>query len=258
MKGTEQHMARRPLHKQLDLERKHAKQAEARLSQHLQRLEQAHLCHLRLLAWEQRQLQKQLQRLQQADRKSKWPSSPGNRVQQRPGGAPVRPQQGGDLGAPRATGARALATNTAQEAHGARPQGPPSCHDGLEGPTRSKEQSPPQSQVTSPLAGEMPPDPAAATCSTAPGPGASPAGDRGGALGEARPEATGLQPDVSPGAPSFLEVLARASNAHYLRHRVPPEAERLLCLGEIFGHGGPGTQHRAPGGHLSNPPKPSE
>lgn len=57
-------MARRPLHKQLDWERKHAKQAEARLSQHLQRLEQAHLCHLRLLAWEQRQLQKQLQRLQ--------------------------------------------------------------------------------------------------------------------------------------------------------------------------------------------------
>ncbi|EPQ16600.1 hypothetical protein D623_10024293 [Myotis brandtii] len=65
MKGTERHMARRPLHKQLDLERKHAKQAEARLSQHLQRLEQAHLCHLKLLAWEQRQLQKQLQRLQQ-------------------------------------------------------------------------------------------------------------------------------------------------------------------------------------------------
>ncbi|XP_059531078.1 coiled-coil domain-containing protein 190 [Myotis daubentonii] len=260
MKGTERHMAGRPLHKQLDWERKHAKQAEARLSQHLQRLEQAHLCHLRLLAWEQRQLQKQLQRLQH-DRKGKCPSSPGNRVRQSPGGAPVRPQQGGDLGTPRATGARALATNTAQEAQGARAQ-PPSRRDGLKGPTRSKEQSPPQSQVTSPLAGEMPPDPAAATCSTAPCPGASPAGD--GALGEARPEATGLLPDlrarehVSPGAPSFREVLARAANAHYLRHRVPPEAERVLSMGEIFGHGGPGTQRRAPGGHLSNPPEPSE
>ncbi|XP_014384006.1 PREDICTED: coiled-coil domain-containing protein C1orf110 homolog [Myotis brandtii] len=218
MKGTERHMARRPLHKQLDLERKHAKQAEARLSQHLQRLEQAHLCHLKLLAWEQRQLQKQLQRLQQADRKGKCPSSPGNRVQQRPGGAPVRPQQGGNL--PLLTPPRALAINTAQEAHGARPQGPPSCHNGLESPTRSKEQSPPQSQVTSPLPGEMEP--------------------------------------VSPGAPSFREVLARAANAHYLRHRVPPEAERLLSMGEIFGHGGPRTQRRAPGGHLSDPPEPSE
>ncbi|ELK24491.1 hypothetical protein MDA_GLEAN10001114 [Myotis davidii] len=255
-------MARRPLHKQLDWERKHAKQAEARLSQHLQRLEQAHLCQLRLLAWEQRQLQKQLQRLQHADRKGKCPSSPGNRVRQRPGGAPVRPQQGGDLGTPRATGARALATSTAQEAHGAPPQGPPSRRDGLKGPTRSKEQSPPQSQVTSPLAGEMPLDPAASTCSTAPGPGASPVGD--GALGEARPEATGLQPNlcarehVSLGAPTFREVWARAANAHYLRHRVPPEAERLLSMGEIFGHGGPGTQRRAPGGHLSDPPEPSE
>lgn len=69
MKG---HMVRGPLHKQLDLERKHAKQAEARLSQHLQRLERTYLCHLRLLAWEQRQLQKQLQRLQQGN--------PGTRV----------------------------------------------------------------------------------------------------------------------------------------------------------------------------------
>lgn len=68
MKGTEGRVARGPLHKQLDLERKHAKQAEARLSQHLQGLERAYLCHLKLLAWEQRQLQKQLQRLHQGNR----------------------------------------------------------------------------------------------------------------------------------------------------------------------------------------------
>lgn len=68
MKGTEGRVARGPLHKQLDLERKHARQAEARLSQHLQGLERAYLCHLKLLAWEQRQLQKQLQRLHQGNR----------------------------------------------------------------------------------------------------------------------------------------------------------------------------------------------
>lgn len=60
-------MARGPLHRLWDLERKHATQAEARLSQHLQRLERTCLAHLRLLAWEQRQLQKQLQRLQQGN-----------------------------------------------------------------------------------------------------------------------------------------------------------------------------------------------
>lgn len=93
MKGTEPHMARRPLHKQLDLERKHAKQAEARLSQHLQRLEQAYQCHLRLLAWEQRQLQKQLQRLQHGN-PGRWagrgqalraPGAPTPDLQLRPG-----------------------------------------------------------------------------------------------------------------------------------------------------------------------------
>ncbi|XP_054568245.1 coiled-coil domain-containing protein 190 [Eptesicus fuscus] len=265
----EGHAVRGPLHRQWDLERKHAKQAEARLSQQLQRLERTYLGHLRLLAWEQRQLQKQLQRLQQgihflkAAGKGKCPSYSGNRVQQRPGGAPVRPQQGGDLRAPRATGARALATNTAQEARGGCPRAS-SRHDGLGGPVRSEEQSPPQSHVTSHLTGETPPNQAVAPGSTAPGPEASPAGDHGRALGEARPEATGLQPGLSagehtsPGTPSFREVLARAANAHYLRHRVPPEAERLLSMGEIFGHGGPGTPRRAPGGHLSDPPVPSE
>lgn len=155
---------------------------------------------------------------------------------------------------------RALATNTAQAAHGAGPQGPPSDHDSLEGPARSKEQSPPQSQATSHLTGEMPPNQASATCSTSPGPGASPAGDHGGALGEARLEATGVsaRKHMSPGALSFREVLARAANAHYVRHRVPPEAERLLSMGEIFGHRGLGTQCRAPEGHLSDPPEPSE
>lgn len=58
-------MVRGPLHKHFDLERKSAKQAEARLSQSLQRLEDICLYHVKSLTREQRQLQKELQRLQQ-------------------------------------------------------------------------------------------------------------------------------------------------------------------------------------------------
>ncbi|XP_036891092.1 coiled-coil domain-containing protein 190 isoform X1 [Sturnira hondurensis] len=61
----EGHMARERLHRHLDLERRHAKQAEARLHQHLQRLERTCLYHLRLLSWEQRQLHRERERLQQ-------------------------------------------------------------------------------------------------------------------------------------------------------------------------------------------------
>lgn len=71
MKGAAGHTVRGPQHRQWDLERTHAKQAEARLSQHLQSLERARLCRLRLLAWEQRQLQRQLQRLQTGNREGR-------------------------------------------------------------------------------------------------------------------------------------------------------------------------------------------
>lgn len=37
--------------------------------------------------------------------------------------------------------------------------------------------------------------------------------------------------------PSFSELFAKAKNAHYLRHRVPLESERLLSIREIFGCG---------------------
>lgn len=93
----------------------------------------------------------------------------------------------------------------------------------------------------------------------APAPGPGPAGDRGEARGEeAGSEDGDPQPglcegeQVSPRAPacagnpsglalaaSFRELSARAANAHYLRHRVPPEFERLLSIAEIFGHGDP-------------------
>lgn len=36
--------------------------------------------------------------------------------------------------------------------------------------------------------------------------------------------------------PTFLELFEKAKKARYLRHRVSPESERLLSIGEIFGH----------------------
>lgn len=36
--------------------------------------------------------------------------------------------------------------------------------------------------------------------------------------------------------PTFSELFAKAQNAHYLRHRVLPESERLLSIREIFGY----------------------
>lgn len=123
----------------------------------------------------------------------------------------------------------------------------------------SQEQPLPLSHVTSHLTGETRPDQAASPGSPAPGPEASPAGDGGGALGEASPEATGPQSGLSAGehapsgAPSYREVLARAANAHYLRHRVPLEAERLLSLREIFGHEGHSPALPSPQSNASAP-----
>lgn len=56
-----------PLYKHFDLERKNARQADARLSQRLQRLERVCLNHMKSLTHEQRQLQKELQRLQEGE-----------------------------------------------------------------------------------------------------------------------------------------------------------------------------------------------
>ncbi|XP_054443580.1 coiled-coil domain-containing protein 190 [Pteronotus mesoamericanus] len=249
MRGTEGHTARAPLREHLDSERTHARQAEARLRQHLQRLERTCRHQLRLLSWEQRQLQRARERLQQEITKRKGPSSFRNGLQQRPGD----PARGGERGAPRATGLRAPATDPAQGTHKAAPQEPLSCHAGLRDPEENKELSPSQSGAASDATEEKPADPER---------GASPAGGRGGAGGdEARSEDTATRPGHSAGEPtpprstrcagnangessafSFPELFAKAAHAHYLRHRAPPESERLLSLAEIFGHGDPAAQ----------------
>lgn len=80
-KRMDRNMARGPLYKQFDSERKNARQAEARLSLNLQRLEVICLYHVKTLAREQRQLQKELQRLQQGEARPKGqPPSPPPRL----------------------------------------------------------------------------------------------------------------------------------------------------------------------------------
>lgn len=75
-KRMDRNMARGPLYKQFDSERKNARQAEARLSLNLQRLEVICLYHVKTLAREQRQLQKELQRLQQGEARPKGQPPP--------------------------------------------------------------------------------------------------------------------------------------------------------------------------------------
>ncbi|XP_032949979.1 coiled-coil domain-containing protein 190 isoform X2 [Rhinolophus ferrumequinum] len=281
---------RAQLYRRWDAEQKAAKQAEARLSQCLQRLEETRRRHLALLAREQRQLQTQLQRLQEDLVRKKRSSYFGNGIQKRPEGTAVSPPRGEwTHGARRAGQLRGPATNMVQETHKTKSQRP-SRHTGPRDPTISKEQSPSQNHRTSRFREDEPParekestrpakgvTPAGASllcqgqdipAGTAdPGPGASRAGDSGAAHSdEARSGDASLQPDHSAGdqiSPSplgragtlkgasstatYLELFAKARHAHYLRHRVPPKSERLLSIGEIFGHRGPVPQSREGG-----------
>ncbi|XP_074077974.1 coiled-coil domain-containing protein 190 isoform X2 [Macrotis lagotis] len=72
-----QRLVGRDLSRQWEIERRDAKRAEARLSLHLLRLEESWLCRMNTVAWEQRQLQKELERLRQGNSKKKF-SSFGN------------------------------------------------------------------------------------------------------------------------------------------------------------------------------------
>lgn len=83
MRKMDRNTVRGPLYKQFDLERKSSRQAEARLSLRLQRLEVICLYHMKSLAREQRQLQKELQRLQQGEAlpREQFPGAGGGRQQ---------------------------------------------------------------------------------------------------------------------------------------------------------------------------------
>jgi hypothetical protein len=160
------------------------------------------------------------------------------------------------------------------EIHKNKSQMQPLYESGLKDPTRSKEQERSQSCRTSCFLEEKPQaqeedsvnppkdtsvpcqDQEVSTNTIEQGPGSSPAGDSR----MAQADETGSK-DVNPKPsgngeketlphsmecagsfqgesikPTFLELFAKAKNAHYIRHRVPPESERLLSIGEIFGH----------------------
>ncbi|XP_062959819.1 coiled-coil domain-containing protein 190 [Cynocephalus volans] len=274
----ERHVARGPLYKHFDLERKNAKQAEARLSQRVQRLEDVCLYHMKLLTREQRQLQKELQRLKQEIIKKRFSSCFGIGIQKRPEDVPVFSPQGEQKHrVPQANKIRALATDMSQEIHKTKFQMPPLWHTGHKDSTRRKEQLLSQNDRTAqekPQAQENdsvnPPkgidsnkgisvlcqDQEVSSDTTEHGSGSSPAGDSGMAhVDGTRSTDANLKPSgntsnqIPPNPmecsgsfkgestkPSFLELFAKAKHAHYLRHRVPPESERLLSIGEIFGH----------------------
>ncbi|XP_059933697.1 coiled-coil domain-containing protein 190 [Mesoplodon densirostris] len=282
MKRTERHMVRGPLQKRFDLERKNAKQAEDRLSQRLQRLEVICLYHVKLLTREQRQLQKELQRLQQDIIKKKFSSYFENGSQKRPEDVLMFSSQGGQKHRVllQANKFRALTTNTIQEIYKTKSQMPHFHHTGPKDPMKSKRQSLCQNNRTSHFIEEKPQaqkkysinplkgkdsnksisllcqDQDASTHTLDQDPSSSPAGGSRMAHGNEtrsndankRPDhTTGKQIPLNPiecggnfkGEPktsTYSELYVKARNTHYLRHQVPPESERLLSIGEIFGH----------------------
>ncbi|XP_077616133.1 coiled-coil domain-containing protein 190 [Crocuta crocuta] len=280
MKRVERHAVRGSLYKHFDWEKKNARQAEARLSQRLQGLEHLCVCHMKGLSREQRQLQKDLQRLREDIVKKKLSSYLGNGIQKRPEDVLVAsPPTGKKHGGPHTNNVRALATNMTQEIHRTKSQMSLSHQAGLKDPMKSKEQSlsrnhrashftaeKPQAQekdFMSPSKGKDSNKGISILCQhqdvsieTLDQAGSSPTCESGTQhIDETRPKDASLKPDPSAGnqsplnpmecagnlkdesiTPTFLELFAKVRNAHYLRHRVPPESERLLSIGEIFGH----------------------
>lgn len=274
-------MVRGPLHKHFDLERKSAKQAEARLSQRLQRLEDICLYHVKSLTREQRQLQKELQRLQQDIIKKKLCSYFGNGSQKRPEDVLTLSSQGGPKHrALQASKASTLTTNTTQGRSKTKSQMPPFHHIGPKDPMKSNRQSLSQNNRTSHFIEEKlqaqekesinPPkgkgsnetisllcqNQDVSTHTVDGGPSSGPAGDSEPAHSdETRSNDAHTRPDHTiakqtpldpiegggdfkdkPQTSTYLELFEKARKAHYLRHRTPPESERLLSIAEIFGH----------------------
>uniref|UniRef100_A0A8D2CX84 Coiled-coil domain containing 190 n=1 Tax=Sciurus vulgaris TaxID=55149 RepID=A0A8D2CX84_SCIVU len=150
----ERRAVRGPLHKHLDLERKMAKQAEARLRQRLQSLEAICLYQVKLLTREQRQLQREQQRLQQDIVKARVSSSLGNGTQKRPEVVLRFPPQGGQKHRPPKIEIRALATNMTQERYKINSHMPLLCHTGLKNPTGRREHWPSQTHRTASFVAE--------------------------------------------------------------------------------------------------------
>ncbi|XP_003415073.1 coiled-coil domain-containing protein 190 isoform X1 [Loxodonta africana] len=272
----ERHMVRGPMYKHFDLEKRTTKQAEARLSQSLQRLEDIRLYHLKLLTREQRQLQKDLQRLQQADIiKKKFSSYFANGIQERPEDVlMLSPQRGQKHRAPQPNKFRALATSMPQEMYKTKSKMAPLHYIGLKDPMRSNEQSlsqnyrptrfteekpqaqekdfinPPKGMDSSKGISILGQNQENSTSILDQWSGSSPADETRSTYGNLQSDQdTQIEIPPNPMGCSFtgnvkaeatkstyLELFAKARNARYLRHRVPPASERLLSIGEIFRH----------------------
>ncbi|XP_055480533.1 coiled-coil domain-containing protein 190 [Psammomys obesus] len=263
---------RGPLHKLFDLEKKNARQAEARLSLRLQRLEVICLYHVKSLAREQRLLQKQLTRLQQAYiSKKSFSSYLGNGILKRSKDAVTVSPQTGQRHIVQEPNIRAMKSSITQEVQTKPPvnalrrqehlqfqRDGTSCYQGENpqgGDRKSaspRKGSDPNKDVFAPwynheafanrtegssvasVDGES--EPASAHSKTrSKNANRKPHGDA-----RAQSVASSLEHSGSSKGegtkPTLVDLYAKVKNAHYLRHRVPPESERLLSVREIFGH----------------------
>nr|XP_020844269.1 coiled-coil domain-containing protein 190 isoform X2 [Phascolarctos cinereus] len=281
------HMVGRDLSRRWEIERKDAKQAEARLSLGLLRLEESWLYRMNMVAREQRQLQKELEKLRQGNSKKKFSSS-GNVLlgtQKKPE-IPIIPQQGGQRH--RTAEPRGIRIEThllqTKEYETSKPTEIPSSYpiDFIKNKEEAFSQSPmaslgggpkalkrnsvtvinPSEDRNSSISADLQKPGAFSKAEQAPGapPGesevieimeASPSGgvgpNPGSHIGKQNPGRE--MPTFDPKAytlysylrtvdtmPTYLELFAKVKNARYLRHRVPPEFERELSTGEIFGN----------------------
>uniref|UniRef100_A0A8C4VUP9 Uncharacterized protein n=1 Tax=Gopherus evgoodei TaxID=1825980 RepID=A0A8C4VUP9_9SAUR len=236
--------------KRWELERQFVKQAEARLSHGLQDLEEARLYQMNSMIREQRQIQKELQRLQQGE--TPFPS-PSNRA---PSPAPVmkkpskirhavrrdpaqqQAQQSKQWGKspsstlPKMEGLTQTAQSPLQHQKSDRDilddEGQESC--GRHGSTSTRTQAKAASSITDVSLSDLRHS-IAKRLSTTP------------SLGHEKlssdtdpyvPDRSHLRPMHS--RPGFLELYAEARKARYIRHKGIPASEKELSLQEIFGH----------------------
>ncbi|XP_044527881.1 coiled-coil domain-containing protein 190 [Gracilinanus agilis] len=289
------HMVGKELSRRWEIERKDAKRAEARLRLGLLRLEENWLYRMNMVAREQRQLQKELEKLRQAgNSKKKVSSFSNNLLRTQKSDIPTIPQQGGHrhwTAEPR--GIRTMETRLLQtkkyepsnpieiasshpinyikneeEAFSQSSRNSSSLEGGPKAPKRSSVTvinpfqdrdsiNQPQEDISADLQNHG----TFSKVEQVPGAPqvesevieikASPIGGFGSKPGSVKQNHTPEREKSTfdPKAytlysylrtvdtmPTYLELFAKIKNARYLRHRVPPEFERELSIGEIFGH----------------------
>ncbi|KAM9000571.1 coiled-coil domain-containing protein 190 isoform X2 [Sarcophilus harrisii] len=284
------HLLGRDLSRQWETERKAAKRAEARLALGLLWLEECRLYRVNTVAKEQRQLQKELEKLRQENSKKKFSSFSGVLLgtQKKPE-MPILSQKRGQRHRIAEAGVIRIEAPLLQtkEYEASKPtdlpsshaidciknkeafsQSPrvPSCIGG--GPKAPRSSSvtftnPPQDQPQG-ISVDLQKPGAFSRAQTVPG---APRGEgevieimeinpdggvgpKSGKHNENRRYIPGGEMPTFEGKtctfysylrtvdtmPTYLELFAKVKNARYLRHRVPPESERVISIGEIFGH----------------------